>query len=181
MNENPRYRADLGAALGSSDKQMVGQGVGPTGGYAQMKAEQAYNKACEQTKPIDPREQAHAILKADEEHRSLAADQTLMLTMLFPHMSTTFRQLAEGIDKWMDHQGFGTNDKGTEIALIHSEVSELLEAVRKKDHLNEAEEIADTVIRILHYCGKYNIDLGAALYSKMLKNYRRPFKHGKEF
>lgn len=132
-------------------------------------------------KDMDPRERARDILKADEEHRSLAADQTLMMTMLYPHMDVILGQLAEGINQWMHHQGFGVNEKGTEIALMHSELSEMLEAVRKRDFVNEAEELADTVIRILHYAGKYNIKLGHCIYAKMLKNYKRPFRHGKEF
>lgn len=128
-----------------------------------------------------PAEHAARIIKADAEHRSLAADQTLMIGMLRPHMASILDQLAEGVNAWMHHQGFGTNDKGTEIALMHTELSELLEGIRAGDRANEAEECADLFIRLLHYCGKYGIGLGEATYQKMLRNYGRPYKHGKEF
>lgn len=132
-------------------------------------------------KPWSDTEQAQKILEADKAHRSLAADQALLLTMVFPHMDIVFGQLAEGIDKWMTHQGFGNNDKATDIALMHSELSEMLEAVRKEDLANEGEELADVLIRLFHYAGKRKIPLAQMLYSKMLKNYQRPFRHGKKF
>ena len=90
-------------------------------------------------------------------------------------------QVANHVSCWMQHQGFGENDKGYEIALMHSELSELLEGLRKGDGPNEAEECADLFIRLLHYCGKYEINLGLATIAKMEKNLERPFKHGKAF
>lgn len=149
-----------------------------------------------------PAARAEEILKADAEHRSLAADQTLMLKMVMPFARTALRQLAEGCFVWFQHQGFWPNwqsptyfmgdvtsnsvasakmKKAEKIALIHSEVSELLEAVRKDDFRNEAEECADILVRLLDYCGACGIDLGEAFTEKMVANYARPFKHGKEF
>lgn len=131
---------------------------------------------------LTPTEQAERLLKADAEHRSLAADQALMLRMVMPFVGKGLTQLAAGINAWMHHQGFWTsNNKGEKIALVHSEVSEWLEAVRKGDAQNEAEEMADAVIRILDYAGQHGIDLGVAIEAKMLKNYARPYKHGKGF
>lgn len=123
---------------------------------------------------------AARILHADEEHRSLAADQTLMLTMLRPHATAVLKQLAEGCNAWFTHQGFDSG-KTEMIALEHTELSERLEAVRSGDEENEAEEAADALVRLLHYCGKFGIDLGEAFFAKMLKNYGRPYKHGKGF
>jgi len=78
---------------------------------------------------------------------------------------------------WEDER----ND-GELIALMHSELSEALEAMRnhgKKEEL--AEELADCCIRIFDYCGARNIDLEKALVKKMEYNKGRPYRHGKKF
>lgn len=71
---------------------------------------------------------------------------------------------------------------GELIALMHSELSEALEAMRAngtKDQI--AEELADCCIRIFDYCGAYDIDLGETLRKKMAFNKTRPYRHGKKF
>lgn len=67
------------------------------------------------------------------------------------------------------------------IALMHSELSEAFEELRKKevDWSHVAEELADTVIRILDYCGGRGINLEDALFKKMKVNESRPYMHGK--
>lgn len=72
-------------------------------------------------------------------------------------------------------------ETGTLIALIHSELSEALEADRKNDKANFAEELADVVIRIADLCGGLNIDLERAIIDKMKINAKRPYKHGKNY
>ncbi len=69
---------------------------------------------------------------------------------------------------------------GTKIALIHSEVSEMLEGLRKgkaDDHLphRTAEEVeaADVFIRLADYCGKRDIDLASAVLEKLAYNQQR--------
>ena len=69
-------------------------------------------------------------------------------------------------------------ETGTLLALIHSEVSEALEADRKGDIENFVEELADVVIRVFDLCGSRNIDLGKAIEEKMLKNEGREYKYG---
>jgi NTP pyrophosphatase (non-canonical NTP hydrolase) len=69
----------------------------------------------------------------------------------------------------------------TLLALIHSEVSEALEADRKGDDDNFAEELADVCIRIFDLCGLKGIDLEQAIINKMEYNRTRPFKHGKRY
>lgn len=76
--------------------------------------------------------------------------------------------------------------KATKHALMHTEVSEGVEGLRKKAESsipqgNEAEEMADTVIRIMDYCAQYNLNLGGAIVAKQLINEQRPYKHGKAF
>lgn len=71
-----------------------------------------------------------------------------------------------------------SRETGTLLALIHSEVSEALEADRKGDKENFAEELADVCIRIFDLCGSKNIDLETAISKKMQYNRGRSYKHG---
>lgn len=82
----------------------------------------------------------------------------------------------------------GVRNKGEMIALMHSELSEMLEAVRKPgqcakilDITKEEEEAADLLIRLLDYCEGNGLRLAYALIEKHKFNITRPFKHGKEF
>jgi NTP pyrophosphatase (non-canonical NTP hydrolase) len=75
---------------------------------------------------------------------------------------------------WWDEQ----KETGTLLALIHSEVSEALEADRKGDQENFEEELADVCIRIFDLCGAKGIDLEKAIASKMERNKGRSYKHG---
>jgi hypothetical protein len=77
---------------------------------------------------------------------------------------------------------------GNKIALMHSELSEALEGLRKPGpdqhlpHLSQEEvEMADALIRIFDYCGARGIHIGAAVKEKIEYNATRPRKHGKAF
>ncbi len=71
---------------------------------------------------------------------------------------------------------------GELIALMHSELSEALEAMRnRQDQGALAEELADCCIRIFDYCGSRKIDLQKALSKKIEYNKTRPYRHGKKF
>jgi len=81
-----------------------------------------------------------------------------------------------------------------DFALMHSEISEATEDSRAghapTDVWYEARtqidkpcgipsEMADVIIRVLHFCGKHGIDIEGAVTEKMTFNASRPFKHGK--
>lgn len=102
-------------------------------------------------------------------------------------------QLAAECNEVAREHGFwpeeGRND-GELIALIHSEASELLEAVRHSnppsDHLPAPfslaeEECADIVIRVLDMAHARRWNVGAAILAKIEFNRERSFKHGKAF
>ena len=64
------------------------------------------------------------------------------------------------------------------LCLIHSEVSEALEAHRSDDMHNFEEEIADVVIRVFDLCAALEIDLEQAVSRKNEINKKRPYRHG---
>ena len=77
---------------------------------------------------------------------------------------------------------------GNKLALVHSEVTEVLEAIRKDQGSEKVvEEIADTIIRLLDlYAAMRNEEfivhsLDEILQSKMDKNKERPTLHGNRF
>lgn len=71
--------------------------------------------------------------------------------------------------------------RATKIALMHSELSEMLEGMRKNkmdDHIpemtSEAVEAADVLIRLMDYCGRFDVDIASAFVAKMVYNLQRP-------
>lgn len=82
-----------------------------------------------------------------------------------------------------------SNDKiGNKLALVHSEITEVLEAIRKNKGSEEiVEEMADTIIRLLDvYAAMRNEDkilhsLDEVLQNKINKNKERPRLHGNLF
>ncbi len=64
------------------------------------------------------------------------------------------------------------------LCLIHSEVSEALEAYRNQDTPKFAEELADTAIRLFETAEAREIDLEQEIAKKHEINKNRPYRHG---
>lgn len=74
------------------------------------------------------------------------------------------------------------------LALIHSEVTEGLEADRKDlmddkitHRLGLEVELADVIIRSLDLAAGNGLDIGGAIEDVLENNRKRPFKHGKAY
>lgn len=86
--------------------------------------------------------------------------------------------------------GFTDATVGEDLMLMVTELAEAMEDIRNgrapsdfwiKDSKIEGapSEMADVIIRALHFCGKYGIDIELMVDTKMAYNRMRPFKHGK--
>lgn len=83
---------------------------------------------------------------------------------------------------WTDLETGGplARNNGEMIALMHSELSEALEGLRKNkmdDHLphrlNVEVEMADVLIRVFDFCGGLGLDVGGAMAEKLVYNQQR--------
>lgn len=77
-------------------------------------------------------------------------------------------------------KGWWETDRNTYelLALVHSEVSEAVESLRKGDNEHVVEELADVLIRIFDLCGARGWNLENAVLKKMAFNNTRPYRHG---
>lgn len=72
---------------------------------------------------------------------------------------------------------------GEKIALMHSELSEALEELRRDpiDWVKVVEELADLIIRVADYAEARQLPIATAIMNKVETNKRRAHKHGKNF
>lgn len=99
-----------------------------------------------------------------------------------------FNSLAKESDATALIHGFDNSktDSLIQIALIHSELGEATEAIRKDiksdNHITEftglEAELADCVIRCANLAAAKNLRLGEAIIAKMEYNKGRAFRHG---
>jgi len=91
-----------------------------------------------------------------------------------------FSKIAELVHKNAVEHGWWTTSRPIPelLCLVHSEVSEALEAYRNGNNENFEEELADVIIRVMDMAAGYNINLEKAVLTKHAFNINRPYRHG---
>lgn len=99
----------------------------------------------------------------------------------------SFSSIAFRVHQMAVEKGWWESDRndGEMLALMHSELSEGLEALRKdlqSDHIPEfkgiEEELADVIIRIMDFAFARKLHLSEAILAKIAFNATRPHRHG---
>lgn len=105
-------------------------------------------------------------------------------------LAKVIHQIAIEHGWWDTERNFGES-----LALVHSEVTEVLEDWRHGRSMNVVQwevgphsgkpkpagipiEMADIIIRVLDLCAAHNIDIEEAINEKIAYNRERPYRHG---
>lgn len=110
---------------------------------------------------------------------------------------TVFERMQEEVFRLNNSKGWFDEDRsvGDMVALLHSEVSEILEAYRTSKFEDATEhpvidmgvlpkpegvgsEMADCLIRLLDMAKRWDVDLAAEFTRKMAFNWTRQYRHG---
>lgn len=84
------------------------------------------------------------------------------------------------IHNWAKSKGWYETERNIPelFCLLHSEISEALEAWRERNDPQVAEELADVAIRLFDTCEYLGIDLEKEISKKHKYNITRPYRHG---
>lgn len=97
-------------------------------------------------------------------------------------MEANINEIMEDAFQTANNNGFWDHSKdefATQMALIHTEVSEATAAYRNFEDLEHvAEELADVIIRTANVCKRFGLDLEGAILKKLEFNKSRPYMHG---
>jgi hypothetical protein len=141
--------------------------------------------------PAPPRKINHAGFVSDSAYEKGNQDRVVAefrrSFVLFEEAMQGFQRACHGVS--VDHGFWDSARNGGElIALMHSELSEMLESLRKPhddehcpEFASEEIEMADLFIRAGDYCEARRLRISYAIAAKMLFNLSRPAMHGKKF
>lgn len=119
-------------------------------------------------------------------HAHISLDDLEAMT-LAPAFINHFNQLAQVVHETAKEKGWWDKERndGEMIALMHSELSEGLEALRKNlqsDHIEQyhgiEEELADVIIRIMDMAQGRKLRVAEAVIAKLAFNAKRERMHG---
>jgi NTP pyrophosphatase (non-canonical NTP hydrolase) len=117
----------------------------------------------------------------------ISKDQAAQFETAVGVIQKTIHDVAVAHGWWTPLEGQPPRSDGECLALMHSELSEALEAMRTTPTPESAkipgwsleeEELADTIIRILDYAQHHGMDIAGALIAKVRYNASRPYRHG---
>ncbi len=98
-----------------------------------------------------------------------------------------YNSVAKEVTEIADNKGWGDNINDAEkLLLMHTEISEAVESLRHNDPASEhipnftgvEEEMADLIIRVMHYGYAKHLNIGEAIAEKIKFNKNRSYKHG---